>query len=375
MKRKEIVEEFFKKGYLLEPSALSFLEKSKDYKKILENLKTSKFIISKDDLAILESPMIERLKIVRNVEDAPLKITTNDFVRFFNEKFEKCKKIILSRMNQKFVSISSLSPGDKNVWIIGMIREMKSNKEVELIVDDPTRSIHVKLKSGLDEELELDDVAAFFGDVEVENNDIILKCKKVAWPDVPLRKPKMGIGKICVISDLHLDEAPLSTFISFLRWFNERDIKYLFVCGDIGDIEKFEELMNHYITSEKIVFLIPGEKDRKEYPSLPIDVKNENVVSLSNPSIIELNGVNILLIHHFNLSMLKKRYLGKPTFILKNDPLVLDIVPDIILSGHTHESEIINYKSITIINPGSLLTEFKPVIVDLSTREYEQLRF
>jgi len=32
-----------------------------------------------------------------------------------------------------------------------------------------------------------------------------------------------------------------------------------------------------------------------------------------------------------------------------------------------------NYKSVTIVNSGSLLAEFKPVVVDFATREAEQV--
>ena len=59
----------------------------------------------------------------------------------------------------------------------------------------------------------------------------------------------------------------------------------------------------------------------------------------------------------------------------EKDFLVLDEIPDLILFGHTHNQEITNYKSITILNPGSLLTEFVPTIIDLETRNYEQRRF
>ena len=125
-----------------------------------------------------------------------------------------------------------------------------------------------------------------------------------------------------------------------------------------------------------MIFLIPGEVDSKTYPSLPIELgKNDNLISLSNPSMIEINNVKILLIHKFDISMLKKRYLGKPQLILDEDLLVCDEVPDIIAYGHTHQPEIMNYKSITIASAGSLLADFMPVIIDLETREYIQMRF
>jgi predicted phosphodiesterase len=75
--------------------------------------------------------------------------------------------------------------------------------------------------------------------------------------------------------------------------------------------------------------------------------------------------------------MLNKRYIGKDKtkFIFDKDYLVLEEVPDIVVFGHTHNPNIINFKSITLVNPGSLLTEFKPVVIDLSTRDYSIWKF
>lgn len=89
---------------------------------------------------------------------------------------------------------------------------------------------------------------------------------------------------------------------------------------------------------------------------------------------VELNNIKILLVHDFNLSMLKKRYLGKSKDILEEDYLVLDEVPDIVHCGHTHEPFVRNYKSVTIVNSGSPLTEFRPVVVDFNTRAVEQVK-
>ena len=71
--------------------------------------------------------------------------------------------------------------------------------------------------------------------------------------------------------------------------------------------------------------------------------------------------------------MLKKRYLGESKTILPEDYLVLDVVPDIVLHGHTKNPEVSNYKSVTIINAGSPLTDFRPIVIDLPTREVEQI--
>ncbi len=377
MDRKYIVRKFLEMGYLLTPEALEFLEKNKNIEKILETFHSKNFIITIDELTSFEVPKIDRIKILKNILSFPDKLKKNDFLKFYLSRYEQYKKIIEERISLNFTSISSLKNGMKDVSIISMIHEIKeSDSFVKLLVDDPTGEIIAIVdKKIYDELVNVDDVLVLTGDVRMENGKAVLEVKKILWPDVPLRSPIKGYGRICVISDLHLDEAPISSFINFLKWFNEQDIKYLFVLGDLGDIKKFEELINEHLIREKIIFTIPGERDEKRYPGIPIHFENENIVSLSNPSLVELNGVKILLIHKFDRNMIKKRCLGKPNYILEKDFLVLDEIPDLILFGHTHNQEITNYKSITIVNPGSLLTEFVPTIIDLETRNYEQRRF
>lgn len=377
MKKDEIVKAFFKKGCLLTPDALEFLEKAKDFKKILDYIESENFVLSLDDFINFEVPRIEKIKILKNLNEIPENLTTKEFLSFFLSKYDACKKIIEERIKQKYTSISSVSENQKNVWIIGMVRDIHTfDEKIYIEIDDPTGSIGVEFEKKIfDENVKLDDVIVLNGDIVKKDDKKIIIGKKILWPDVPLRTPTKGYGRICVISDIHLNEAPITPFIEFLKWFNEQDIEYLFILGDIGDKKKFEELINEYVIREKNIFIIPGEIDDKRYPGLPIQFNNEHIISLSNPSIIELNDVKILLIHKFDILMLKKRYLGSSNYILKKDFLVMDVLPDIIVCGHSHNQEIINYKSITIINPGSLLTEFTPTIVDLETREYEQLRF
>lgn len=192
--------------------------------------------------------------------------------------------------------------------------------------------------------------------------------KKIIYPDIPLRQPTVGTGKACFISDLHLNESPLNDFLVFLQWFEKQDIKYLFVAGDIGDIPVFEKNINEHCYGKK-VFVIPGNVDSGDYPQPAHNYESRFITALSNPSMVEINGIKILVIHKMDIDMLKKRYLGRSKTIMPEDFLVLDEVPDIAHCGHTHESQITNYKSITIVNSGSLLSNFRPVVVDFSTRE------
>ena len=130
-----------------------------------------------------------------------------------------------------------------------------------------------------------------------------------------------------------------------------------------------ESIIQRYCSGKRI-FLAPGEADDKEYPRLPVNIKG--VTALSDPAMVEINGVKILVVHNFDITMLRKRYLGRSKSILPEDYLVLEEVPDIVHCGHTGKPFVQNYKSISIVNSGSLLDEFKPVVIDFATRDVRQ---
>ena len=191
--------------------------------------------------------------------------------------------------------------------------------------------------------------------------------QKILYPDMPLRQPASGKGKACFISCLHLDEAPKKDFETFLKWFEGQDIRYLFVSGGTGDLHLFDSLVDSYCKNKK-VFVAAG-REGSEAPHIPDDFKSKNIVSLSNPSLVEMNGVKILLAHKFETRMLRKRHMENIKPVLTEDLMALEELPDIVCCGSSHQASTSNYKSTTITNAGSLLTDFRPVIIDLATRD------
>ncbi|MBI4170616.1 MAG: metallophosphoesterase family protein [Candidatus Aenigmarchaeota archaeon] len=355
------VEIFFKKGRLLTPEALRYLE-NKNAENFLSE--SSDLVVDVEDLLARE----DKIHIIRNITGKKSEVTTADIVRFYNSKYEKMKNIILSRMQKNFISINKLDTQRSEVCVIGIVRDIKGNegkKNIEL--EDSTGSVTVVFEPNLIEDLELDDVVAVQGIAAGK----VMFGKKILFPDVPLRQPTKGSGKACFISDLHLDEAPKQDLEKFLRWLEGQDTRYLFVVGDIGDINIFEYLVDAYCRDKK-VFVAMG-KDAEEMPGFPSELKSKNVIALSNPALVEINGIKILVINNFDIKMLRKRHLGNIKPILEEDFMALEELPDIVHCGHSHEASINNYKSTTIINAGSLLTNFRPVIVDFATRECMQV--
>ncbi|MBI5347303.1 MAG: metallophosphoesterase family protein [Candidatus Aenigmarchaeota archaeon] len=349
----DIVKAYFSRGQLLTPEAADILA-SVGYKDV-----PGKLVITKED--IFDADQKEAFKIVKNLDSKPKEFTTHDFVNFYNSKYEKISKIIQERTKKTFVSLNKLT-ALADVYVIGMVKDVKEKDgKFVLDIEDPTASRPVIFNENPG--VELDDVLG----IRAVSRGNVLFGKQVLYPDVPLRQPATGHGKACFISDLHLDEAPESMFADFIKWFRTQDINTLFVVGDIGDERTFEKIAGE---EDKRIVVIPGDGD---YPALPVKFGAENIISLSNPASVQLNGLNILLIHDFSHAMLTKRYLGRSKDVLKEDYLILEDVPDIVHCGHTHKPFVENYKSITIVNSGSLLTEFRPVIVDFATREIRQV--
>ena len=361
MKKEEIVSDFLARGKLLTPSALSFLEPKNNIKELVDQEYTQMILTEKDFQG-------EKIKIIKNLIEKPEELTPKDFLSFYTSKYEKMKSIIEKRLQKDFISLNKLDSFRNEVYIIGIVKDIEeSNGKKKITLEDTTTSLPIIFNQ--DPGLELDDVVA----IKAISAGKVLFGKQVFYPDIPLRAPTKTNGKACFISDLHIDEAPPKDIEQFFRWFENQDIKYLFIAGDTGDKKTLSKLVdNHCI--EKKVFIAPGNMDNdEEYPQLAEEYSSKNIISLSNPSMVELNGIKILLIHDMNIDMLKKRYLGISKAMLKEDYLVLEEVPDIVHCGHTHQPHVMNYKSVTIVNSGSPLTDFRPVVIDFSTRDTQQV--
>ncbi len=366
--KEEIVQKFLVGGKLLTPGALELLAKEEAMNvESNENL-----VITEHDIASPKKSGTEksnRFRVVKNLAGKKQEVTTDDFARFYRSRFEKIKNIIIDKMQKPFTSLNKLSNYRDEVYVVGIIRDIKEKDGKKIVeLEDAKAAVYIIFdKETLD--AELDDVVA----VQAISSRNLLFGKQIIYPDVPLRGPTTGFGKACFVGGLNINEAPRADVEKFFSWFEEQNIQYLFCAGDVGDLYEFERLVEKHCHS-KTVFFIPGGKDTKEeYPQLPVRFNTDKIVSLSNPSMVEVNGVNVLLIHKFAIDMLKKRYLGKTSVILDEDYLVLEGIPDIVCFGHSDKPHIANYKSISIVNSGSMLADFRPIVIDLETREAQQM--
>ena len=355
----KLIDKYFDMGFLLTPQAIEFLSKTHDE----FDIASKDFIIDANNFIVQDT-----VKIIKNFHVKKDEVTTEDFVKFYTSKYEKMKNIIVSRIPKSFISLNKTDAMRNEVFIIGIVREIKADGEKKILdLEDMTMNIPVIFETPV-EGVEVDDVIA----VRAISGGKVLFGKDVMFPDIPIRQPATGRGKAIFVSDLHLNEAPENDTERFFSWLERSEIKNIFIAGDVGDKKAFESFAgrNH----GKNFFVIPGESDGADYPQLPLQFTEKNITSLSNPSMIEINGVKVLMVHRAEQTMLKKRYIGKSSAIMPDDYLVMNDVPDIVHFGHTHVPQITNYKSVTMVNSGSVMSEFKPVIVDFSSRSAEFAR-
>ena len=141
---------------------------------------------------------------------------------------------------------------------------------------------------------------------------------------------------------------------------------------------------------------------------------NLNIKFVGNPSLIELDGIKVLIYHGRSLDdfvaaipglsykapeiamieMLRRRHLspiygGRVSIAPeKSDHFVINTIPDIVHCGHVHTIGLSKYRGVTLVNSGTwqAQTDFQkrvnlePVpahapIIDLSTMESSILKF
>ncbi len=367
--KEEIVQKFLNKGKLLTPRALDMLSKDDTEALFIDGY--TDVVVDENDVTdnIKKSVQTqEEFKILKNLTAKKQEITPDDFARFYRSKYEKMKNILVEKTQKPFTSLNKLSNYRDEVYVVGIIRDIKERGDKKILdIEDMSGSTSVIFDKEV--EAELDDVVA----IKAVSSKNVIFGKQIIYPDVPLRKPTTGQGKACFVGGLKINEAPTSELDNFFMWVEKQPIRYIFVVGDVGDLFEFERRVEKYCHDKK-VFFVPGTKDvDEEYPQMPVKFNTNKIVSLSNPAMVNLKDLKILLMHKFDISMLKKRYLGKSSVVLDEDYLVLEEVPDVVCYGQSEVPHVTNYKSITIVSSGSMLATFRPVIIDFETREVQQI--
>jgi DNA polymerase II small subunit/DNA polymerase delta subunit B len=395
MEKQEIVKVFLNKGFQLDSSSLDFFFHDpikinffiEEIDKISDKPSTITLNFVKSILK--EKPQIQILKSFTQEQKL---FTTEKTIQFFIDRYEKIKKILNGRLDLvNLVSVNKITPKSKKFSIIVMIKEKISDSN-SIVVEDLTGELIVRFPekiSNLLEEIVLDEAVGLV--CELGADGIVVN--NVIWPDLPLRRDvnKTKDDIFCLfISDIHMDSEQFNhgSYEKFLNWLNQTNYSnfYIFVLGGISSREEdVKEFFSKLPKNSEKIFL-RADVD----PDLP------EIFNITPPSLVKLENIVFLLYHgeflekysniwknlpaeKIMLNLLKKRHMDpifdSQTKIFDQDQFVLDIVPDIFVSGHFHNPGILNYKGTTIISNGSFLTQPIFWIINLRTRETFKLDF
>lgn len=335
-----------------------------------------------------------------------------------NQKMNKQHTKTKSEYNFNQIENNTNSFGTNSSVIAGLLMSKRSKRNsIELTIDDQSGIINILAVTDetmkIVSKLTLDQMVM----LEIENKGVNYIVKNVYSPDIPDHIPNRSKTEsyVVLISDLHVGSKYFKEieFLRFLNWLNSSDneivskIKFVCICGDLIDgvgifpnqdkelkLNNIYKQINHLtklleqIPDRIQVFVIPGNHDpgRRALPQPAIPRKDsgklysfKNFVMLGNPSLLELDGVKILMYHGQGLDdiiattpglsysnpadamkiLLKARHLspiyGQRTPISPEleDMMVISDIPDILHSGHIHVMDVQNYRGTLIVNSGT----------------------
>ncbi|WP_440954041.1 DNA-directed DNA polymerase II small subunit [Methanosarcina sp. Mfa9] len=364
------------------------------------------------------------------------------FVQYFRDRYSRLSEIIRGRINARPIeSLKGRSfrrgrgeKGSEEISIIGMVSDTSTttNGHRILSLEDPTGSFPVLIRNSekelfeLSSRLLLDEVIGVTG--SVTNDGGLMMASKIIQPDVPnsaLRRTGAK-GKVVLISDVHVGSAQFMedswlNFLDFLKGDSDSEalkkmageVRYLVVAGDLVDgigiypdqekeltildvYEQYRKAAEYFWEIPKHIQIIisPGNHDAvrqaEPQPALPERIREHfppNITFVGNPSLVDLDGVSILIYHGRSiddlvasvpgvsyqepagavLEMIKRRHLapmyGSRVSIApeKKDYFIIDPVPDIIHTGHVHTLGVQRYKNVLLVNSGTwqAQTEFQ----------------
>lgn len=291
----------------------------------------------------------EEIKILK---DPSKKICTtgtlNEYLEYFQDRFERLKKILRRRMDVKNsipISIALKARKKSKVNIIGMVTEKIEVKgRLFVKIEDLEACATVLVSQNLSKEIIekarslLLDQVIYVNGIKA-NNDLII-AKDFILPEIPQKTPHKATLPIyaALMSDLHVGSKKfmVKEFNRYLSWLKGKKgndkireiagrIKYLVIAGDIvdgigiypGQLDglAITDIYEQYIEAAKLieqvpdyieVIIIPGNHDASRkalpQPAIPKDYSEplqeiRNIFSLGNPSSISLHGVELLLFH------------------------------------------------------------------------------
>ncbi|WP_411967584.1 DNA-directed DNA polymerase II small subunit [Haloferax sp. YSSS75] len=343
-----------------------------------------------------------------------------DFVKVFRDRYEKLSKMLRGRVNHRPAKAISKMSGGEDAELIGLVDDVRSTKSGHWIIDleDTTGTFPCLVMKDKDiaanvSELLMDECIAVQGTLSGDAG--ILFVDSLHFPDVPRSyRPNTADRHVqaALISDVHVGsqefmEGAWNRFADWLHTEEAENIEYLLIAGDmvegvgvypnqdeeldIIDIyDQYRAFSEHLksVPGDLDIVMIPGNHDavRLAEPQPGFDDNLRDIMSAhdatitSNPSMVTLEGVKILMYHGVSLDeviaelpsekasydephkamyqLLKKRHVapqfGGHTRLAPEelDYLVMEDVPDIFHTGHVHKLGWGKYHNVLAVNSG-----------------------
>ena len=354
-----------------------------------------------------------------------------NLISYFKSRYEKLSNILSKRPElRNYTKIADIDDSQDTLSLILMVKEIRSSKNGHKIVEfeDDTGNISVLFSNKNDElfaeaeKLVRDEVIGVIAHKSDDSNFAF--GEQIINPGVlPVDEKEMDFG-IVFLSDVHIGSLTFleDAFQRFIDWINceygdeeqrrvAEDIKYLIIGGDIVDgigvypnqekelaikdiTEQYNEAARFLgnIRSDIKIIIAPGNHDASRVaepqPAVPEEYAKalyelDNVEVISNPGIVSLDGINVLIYHGRSFDdlvmavkqfsherndllmeeLLQKRHLapiyGERTPLASEleDYLVIDEVPDVFHTGHVHINTYRKFKGIHLINSGTFQTQ------------------
>ena len=268
-----------------------------------------------------------------------------NLISYFKSRYDKLAKILSRRPDlRNYTKIADIDDGMDSLSLILMVREIRSSKNGHKIVEfeDDTGNISI-LFSNKNEEL--------FAEAEKLVRDEVVGViankssdagfafgQQIINPGVlSIPEKEMDFG-IVFLSDVHIGSLTFleDAFQRFIDWINceagdeeqrrvAEDVKYLIIGGDIVDgigvypnqdkelaikdiTEQYNEAARFLgnIRSDIKIIIAPGNHDASRVaepqPAVPEEYAKalyelDNVEFISNPGVVSLDGINVLIYH------------------------------------------------------------------------------
>ncbi len=441
----------YEDSFKLSESLIENLAPSKDDLLILtgeiidQYIENSENDLHKIEKNVIKNKSVPQSKLVSSLpfdfqilRDASRKSYTNgeikDFSAYFGSRYHKLKEILQRKTELKTIQTMREAANMQDlVKVIGMVNDVRTTKNNHKLfeLEDETGLANVLVHNEnetLFEKAEMvvkDEVLGVIG----SRKGSLLIASQLINPGIPRIDEKPMDFSTVFLSDTHIGSSNFleDAFLNFVKWINgengdkeqekiANDVRYLIVAGDIVDgigvypnqdkeliikdiYEQYDEAARLFGEINGVQIIIaPGNHDASRLaepqPSIPEEYAKElyklkNVAFVSNPALISLEGINVLIYHgrsfddfamtvkgmsHQESDMIMKELLEKrhlapiygertPLASEVEDHLVIEDIPDVFHTGHVHINAYKKYKGIHLINSGTFQsqTEFQKI--------------